>query len=87
MRRPLIACAPSGLRMKSGCALLSLQHIAPLPVASMSELRERPAALPCCLQAARRAAIEAARGARRWGLVLGTLGRQVGDVHVLAQLL
>lgn len=29
------------------------------------------------LQAARRAAIEAARGAQRWGLVLGTLGRQV----------
>ncbi len=30
------------------------------------------------LQAARRAAIEAARDAQRWGLVLGTLGRQVG---------
>jgi 2-(3-amino-3-carboxypropyl)histidine synthase len=28
------------------------------------------------MRAARRAAIEAARGARHWGLVLGTLGRQ-----------
>ena len=50
------------------------------PTAGMRALlaMEAPAAaLPCCLQAARRAAIEAARGARRWGLVLGTLGRQV----------
>lgn len=39
-----------------------------------------PSHHPCALrlQAARRAAIEAAQGAQRWGLVLGTLGRQVG---------
>ena len=37
------------------------------------------------MQAARRAAIEAAAGARTWGLVLGTLGRQ-GNPRILAQL-
>lgn len=37
------------------------------------------------MQAARRAAIEAATGARSWGLVLGTLGRQ-GNPRILAQL-
>ncbi|KAL4858281.1 2-(3-amino-3-carboxypropyl)histidine synthase subunit 1 [Chlorella vulgaris] len=37
------------------------------------------------MQAARRAAIEAAAGARCWGLVLGTLGRQ-GNPRILAQL-
>ncbi|KAL4430651.1 hypothetical protein ABPG75_005907 [Micractinium tetrahymenae] len=37
------------------------------------------------MQAARRAAIEAAAGARSWGLVLGTLGRQ-GNPRILAQL-
>lgn len=40
-------------------------------------LAKRPAGpLACLAQAARRAAIEAARGGRSWGLVLGTLGRQ-----------
>lgn len=33
------------------------------------------------MQAARRKAIEAASGARTWGLVLGTLGRQVGGAQ------
>ena len=33
----------------------------------------------------RRRAIETARGARRWGLVLGTLGRQ-GNPHILTLL-
>lgn len=37
------------------------------------------------MQAARRAAIAAAAGARSWGLVLGTLGRQ-GNPRILAQL-
>ena len=33
----------------------------------------------------RRRAVEAARGARRWALVLGTLGRQ-GNPHILDML-
>lgn len=33
------------------------------------------------MRAARRAAIEAARSAQRWGVVLGTLGRQVRAVQ------
>jgi 2-(3-amino-3-carboxypropyl)histidine synthase len=37
------------------------------------------------MRAARRAAVDAARGAARWGLVLGTLGRQ-GSPRVLAAL-
>ncbi len=37
------------------------------------------------MRAARRAAVEAARGARRGGLVLGTLGRQ-GNPSVLAHM-
>ena len=37
------------------------------------------------MRAARRAAVEAARGARFWGLVLGTLGRQ-GNPRVLRHL-
>jgi 2-(3-amino-3-carboxypropyl)histidine synthase len=37
------------------------------------------------MRAARRAAVEAAAGAERWGLVLGTLGRQ-GSPRVLAEL-
>lgn len=33
------------------------------------------------MRAARRAAVEAAVPARRWGLVLGTLGRQARSLH------
>ena len=34
------------------------------------------------MRAARRQAIEAAAPARQWGIVLGTLGRQVGTNHI-----
>ena len=44
-----------------------------------------PSPPPSGMRDVRRRAIETARGARRWGLVLGTLGRQ-GNPHILTLL-
>jgi len=47
--------------------------------------RDEPSACNAGMRAVRQRAVESARGARRWGLVLGTLGRQ-GNPAILNRL-
>ena len=82
---------PAFRRARSGGSTLTVLHAANHTCARLrrydpyQRLFTREEYAHEAMRAARRAAIEAARGARSFGLVLGTLGRQ-GNPHILEHL-